>query len=256
MWQPHWRRPTAFGALSTTDILAEKIGPQMGSNPGGVYRGSDGIARYVKFYESSMQSAGEVLANRIYLDLGFAAPDAVLLPATNGRFLYASTMIPNLRPYEGTRADAVEFLKGFPVDVLTMNWDVTGLDNDNIAYRPDGHVVRLDNGAAFLSRARGSRKDTRFLLNVTEFDNYINPPEGFYGAIERYGEIAAVAGVRSGTAVPNFRGTVGHIVALQDRAGGWAHYVGQHAPLFSLKDAQTVVEMLEVRTDFLVGKAR
>lgn len=255
MWQPSWRRATSLGNISVTDILAQKIGQQMGSNPGGVYRGSDGVERYVKFYESSMQSAGEVLANRIYLDLGFVAPDSVLLPY-NGKFLYASTMIPNLRPYGYTKSDAVEFVRGFPVDVLTMNWDVTGLDNDNIAYRPDGTVVRLDNGAAFLSRARGSRKDTKFLLNVSEFHNYIHPPAGFYGAIERYGEIAELAGVRDGSDAPGFSSTVAKAAALRDRNGGWASYVAKNAPLFELRDAEMVVKMLDVRLAFLQSKVR
>lgn len=255
MWQPSWRRPTAFGALSPTDILAKKISGPMGSNPGGVYVGSDGIQRYVKFYASSMQSAGEVLANRIYNDLGFAAPDAALLPYAGGKFLYASTMIPNLRGYDYKKSDAVEFVRGFPVDVLTMNWDVCGLENDNIAYRADGHVVRLDNGASFLSRARGSRKDTKYLLKVNEYEWFIHPDPGFYGAMDRYGEIAALAGVGDGADVPDFHGTVARITALRNANGGWASYVARNAPLFDLRDAETVVKMLDVRTDFLVRKA-
>ena len=256
MWQPSWRRSTSLGALTATDVLAEKISGPKGSNPGGIYRGSDGVDRYVKFYESSMQSAGEVLANRIYLDLGFAAPDAVLLRAPNGKFLYASTMIPNLRPYDYTKAEAVEFVKGFPIDVLTMNWDVCGLDNDNIAYKSDGHVVRLDNGASFLSRARGSRKDTKYLLTVNEFDWFIHPDPGFYGAMDRYGEIAKLAGVRDGAAVPGYKGTVAKAEALRDRHGGWAGYVAKNAPLFDLADAQTVVRMLDVRLEYLKARGR
>lgn len=227
----------------------------MGSNPGGVYRGSDGVQRYVKFYRNGPQAVGEVLANRIYLDLGFAAPDAVLLPY-NGKLLYASTMIPSLRPYGYTKPDAVEFLKGFPIDVLVMNWDVTGLDNDNIAYRPDGTVVRLDNGASFLSRAQGEPKPQSLLLKVTEFDNFIHRPPGMYGAIERYNEIADLAGVTEGTQTPGFRGVVARAAALRDSHGGWASYVAKNAPLFDLSDAQTVVKMLDVRLAFLQSKAR
>lgn len=228
----------------------------MGSNPGGVYRGSDGVERYVKFYASSMQSAGEVLANRIYNDLGFTAPDAVLLPYTGGKFLYASTMIPNLRPYGYTKAEAVEFVKGFPIDVLTMNWDVCGLDNDNIAYKADGSVVRLDNGASFLSRARGSRKDTKYLLTVNEYRWFIHPDPGFYGAMDRYGEIAELAGIRDGSDVPGYASTVAKAEALRDRHGGWAGYVAKNAPLLDLSDAQTIVRMLDVRLAYLKARVR
>lgn len=256
MWQPSWRRSTSLGSLTTGDILAQKVGAQMGSNPGGVYVGSDGIQRYVKFYRNGPQAVGEVLANRIYNDLGFAAPDAVLLPYTGGKFLYASTMIPNLRPYGNTPADAREFIKGFPIDVLTMNWDVTGLDNDNIAYRPDGTAVRLDNGAAFLSRAQGEPKPRSLLLKVTEFDNFISRPPGMYGAIERYNEIAELAGITNGAAVPGFSSTVARAAALRDRHGGWSSYVAKNAPLFELPDARTVVEMLDARLAFLQAKAR
>jgi hypothetical protein len=256
MWQPGWRRPTALGSLGQNEILAQKISGPKGSNPGGIYRGADGVERYVKFYTSAMQSAGEVLANRIYNDLGFIAPDAVLLQMADGKFLYASTMIPNLRPYDYTKPQAVEFLKGFPVDVLTMNWDVCGMDNDNFAYRPDGRAVRLDNGASFLSRARGSRKDTKYLLAVNEYQWFIHPKPGFYDAMDRYGEIAALAGIDSGSGVPAYSSTVARIAALKAKHGGWEHYVAQYAPLFELRDAQMVVEMLNVRLAFLQSKVR
>ena len=259
----NWARryQTRLGALrglTVEAVTAERVGPQAGSNPGGAFRGSDGVVRYVKFYASVFQPAGEALANHVYNDLGLMAPDAEVFLSPKGS-VYASTMVFGIKPYDFKPSQAKEFMQGFAADVLTMNWDVTGLDNDNIGFVSQGFgesCIRIDNGAAFLSRAQGARKDARFLLSVSEWENFILPPDGFYGAIERYGEIAALAGVSSPLRVPDIKGQVRRIIDLRDRFGGWDAYVAKNAPLLEGKDRAAIIEMLDVRTDFMASKVR
>lgn len=47
--------------------------------------------------------------------------------------------------------------KGFDVDVISGNWDVVGMNRDNILIK-DGEPWRIDNGGAFGFRAQGAQK--------------------------------------------------------------------------------------------------
>ncbi len=79
-------------ALTSDVVLAEQIGGQGGSNPGGVYRGADGVERYVKFYNDPAQAHGEALANTIYNALGLSAPKSVVVDR-GGSAVFASNLI-------------------------------------------------------------------------------------------------------------------------------------------------------------------
>lgn len=48
--------------------------------------------------------------------------------------------------------------KGFVVDALLGNWDVVGMDFDNILVGKGGRVYRIDNGGALRYRAQGATK--------------------------------------------------------------------------------------------------
>lgn len=122
-------------------VLGEKIGNQGGSNPGGVYRGTDGVERYVKFYSDPAQAHGEVLANSIYNDLGLSAPSSIAFEK-DGHTAFASKMIKDSQGELGkvglTEARAKRFMGGFAADVLTANWDAAGLTLDNVIERKGG----------------------------------------------------------------------------------------------------------------------
>lgn len=47
---------------------------------------------------------------------------------------------------------------GFAADALMANWDVIGLESDNILIDNDGEVWRIDNGSSFRYRAQGDKK--------------------------------------------------------------------------------------------------
>lgn len=48
--------------------------------------------------------------------------------------------------------------EGFAVDALLGNWDVVGMNLDNVLVLPDGRVLRIDNGGSLAYRAQGSPK--------------------------------------------------------------------------------------------------
>jgi len=57
----------------------------------------------------------------------------------------------------------------FVADATLANWDVIGLENDNILIK-DGKPYRIDNGGALLYRAQGAPKGSKFSDQVIELD--------------------------------------------------------------------------------------
>lgn len=236
-------------------ILHKQTGTAQGSNQGGFYTGADGVDRYVKFYTDPAQAAGEHLANRLYQDLGIAAPDSELFRMPSGELAYASKILPN----NGTIGSAgppsgsvvKKALEGFAADILTANWDAAGLTLDNMVVLPDGRVARIDNGGAFLARAQGARKPAAVLAADRPeewwrfFDAASNPGYGrlvsgyFYSPIE----------------IEDLEQQVTAIEKLRPAKGGWAAYVDKHgAEGLTAAERAQIADMMERRTRFLVGK--
>jgi hypothetical protein len=233
------------------DVLAKKVAEATGSNPGGVYVGSDGVKRYVKFYEDSAQAAGEHLANSIYRDLGLAGPESVLF-VHEGKLAYASEILPEVKTLGSklTPELAKKALDGFAADVLMANWDAAGLVLDNMLVDAKGRIIRIDNGAAFLTRAQGARKPLELLGRVTEWDTFFSVAKN-----PGYARLAAEAGITgpAGLAASIKRG-VTKIEKLRDASGGWRAYVQARAQGLSIADREQIIGMLEARTTFLRRK--
>lgn len=239
-------------------IMGQKTGAAAGSNDGGFYTGQDGVRRYVKFYADPAQAAGEHLANRLYRDLGLGAARSELFKLEDGRLAYASEILDN----DGTlaalfrgataaerKAMATKALDGFAADILTANWDAAGLSMDNMVRLADGTIARIDNGAAFLTRAQGARKPAAALKAAK--------PEDWAAFFDRnpgYQELAKAADVTRGHDLANLADQVDRIVALRP-AEGWAAYVGELEGLTAAETTE-IVELLETRTAFLAAKAQ
>ena len=108
----------------------------------------------------------EYNADCFYRNAGINVPDCQLYEV-DGRKVKLSAFIPNAKSLgewwdeadEGQRAAMRdELLAGYPVDALIGNWDVIGLDADNVLVDEDGHPWRCDNGSAFDFRAMGAKK--------------------------------------------------------------------------------------------------
>ena len=169
--------PFAIGEISREDIGAQ-VGRQRGSNPGGLYEGTDGARRYVKWYEDPGQAYGEAVANRAYRELGIDAPVSSLVRDGERIVGIANDII----DHSGTlgaakrlpKGRSKEVLKGFSADVWLANWDAVGLDLDNIvATRTTWKsVARIDQGGALLMRARRGRKPHERLEQISEWDGF------------------------------------------------------------------------------------
>lgn len=120
--------------------------------------------------------ASESRADFVYRAMGFDAPDSRVFAVedkndgsvcdckTNEYVQYRS--LSSLTGTQKTKAYE-EIAKGFALDALLGNWDVIGSDGQNILVKPDGSVYRMDNGASFEYRARGSRKNGSDFLTST-----------------------------------------------------------------------------------------
>lgn len=246
--------PPPPAPLTASDILAEQLSGPAGSNPGGVYRGTDGVERYVKFYTDPAQAHGEALANELYRELGIDAPASLTFRAPDGRTAFASEIVADtttLGKAGITKARAAKFLDGFAADVLLGNWDVVGLSTDNLLVGKRGRLLRVDNGAALLMRAKAGRKPTELLGRITEWSAFFDPHKN-----PAYAKVAAAAGVHRAEDVPKVATQIRRIVALQKRLGGWGAFVEQTAPALPASDRAAVVQMLESRTELLSAQLK
>lgn len=139
------------------------VGPQAGSNPGGLFEDSTGRRFYVKPSRSLEHAANEVLAASLYRAAGIAVPD-VELAGWAGAPAVASKWLPGLR-----RTLSPVSRHGFAVDAWLGNYDAVPM------LTPACDVVRVDCGAAMLYSATGKPRRHLFGPHVTGVDTFRDP---------------------------------------------------------------------------------
>lgn len=252
--------PTPTAQLDAGTIMGQRVGEAAGSNKGGFYLGTDGVKRYVKFYDDPSQAFGEHLANSIYRDLGLNAPVSHVFEH-EGKIAYASDILEGgveLGKSGVTKARAEEFMKGFGADVLTGNWDAVGMGKNNALVLPDGKVARIDQGGTFLFRAKEGRKPASLLNQITETEVFFSHRNPDYAGVAKAAGISSVEDMKEA-----FAGQMKAIEALKAREGDWASYVFKKYNALpklahttqNAKDAVEVVKMLDARTQLLSEKA-
>lgn len=150
----------------------KKIKGQMGSNPGGLYEDESGIRWYVKFLSSKDRMMNELLANKLYELAGAHVPESKLVNI-DGEEGLASKYNPSLS--QGYAEKLTGGREGFAIDAWLANWDVVGLDYDNMLIDEENKVHRIDPGGALDYRAQGGRKGPAFGDEVSELDTLRNP---------------------------------------------------------------------------------
>lgn len=172
-----------MAALNFADL--EQIGGQGGSNPGGLFRHKvTGEKWYVKVPGNPDQARNEVLTAQLYRAAGVEAPEYAFLTVTgqigggqySGAFGIASKIIDGLtNDAAALRAGSVAGVReGFALDAWLANWDVVGLNFDNLLVRA-GRAVRVDTGGGLLYRAQGAPKGPAFGPRVLELDSLRDP---------------------------------------------------------------------------------
>ena len=192
------RDPNLIPELDEAFAMHEQLAPATGSNPGGMFRGSDGVRRYVKLYDDPAQAYTEAVANRAYRELGLAAPESSIVRAVDGSVRGIASDVIEHETTLGRRAlrkrRADEVLKGFVADVWTANWDAVGLDLDNIVVVNGRRhkIARIDQGGSLLFRARAGRKPLERLASLSEWDGFVSP-----GRNPAYAKVFEAAGLSS-----------------------------------------------------------
>lgn len=133
---------------------------------------ANGEQKVMKHSTTPKHLLEEYTANRIYKILGTPVPDVTLYSTNKGPAQVADWVkgIPLSNLDDEVRAEAIESLKrGFVADALLGNWDVLGLDEDNILW-DGGKAWRIDNGGAMRYRAQGASKGEAFGTEVGEID--------------------------------------------------------------------------------------
>lgn len=152
-----------------------QVGPQRGSNSGGLYEHAVSGGRwYMKHPNSERQGHNEIIAARCYRQMGFDAPEYRMVD--NG--MVASKYREGL-PESSTAAalrsnDTVQ--ESFLPSALIANWDVIGLVYDNCLYNPDTMDVPvfIDFGGAFDTRAMGGHKQFT-ATEILALDGFTDP---------------------------------------------------------------------------------
>ena len=147
-------------------------GTQGGSNKGYyVINKQTGELFYAKF--GGAQGKTELLANKLYEMAGLGTPEMSSFNAPDGTVGTLSKYMPDLTGVTQATSKAND---GFGMDVLLANWDVVGMNNDNMLKTADGKIIRLDAGGTFDYRAQGKNKPyTSIPMEfVTLMDSNIN----------------------------------------------------------------------------------
>ena len=149
-----------------------QIGGQLGSNAGGKFKDQSGQEWYCKFPENEHVAKSEVLASKLYALAGIAGQDAKLI-TKNGKIGIASKWMDVTKSTAAKLAQNKSVLEGFAVDAWLANWDVIGMDLDNLQVGSDGKAIRVDAGGSLGYRAQGGKKE--FGDHVPEIDTLRDP---------------------------------------------------------------------------------
>lgn len=175
----------------------KQVGPQGGSNPGGKFVDEAGVEWYCKFPKSEDIAKSEVLASKLYGAAGIEGQDAKLI-TKDGKIGIASKWADVTKAPAATLAKADGAAAGFAVDAWLGNWDVVGLEYDNLQLDPSGKAVRVDAGGSLEYRAQGGKKtfgDTVLEIDSLR-DSKINPQAAkVFGKLSQADITASVAKV-------------------------------------------------------------
>lgn len=121
------------GSVAGGGILAERLSGPGGKTPGGFFRGTDGVVRYVKVDKDAAHSAVEAGNAQMYAALGRKVPDMRAVELPDGKLAIASEAFGP----EWKELDQIEdwsqlptsvrdsYAAGVPIDFIMGNWDVS-----------------------------------------------------------------------------------------------------------------------------------
>ncbi|MDP9799354.1 hypothetical protein J2S43_007866 [Catenuloplanes nepalensis] len=222
--EPAAPEPTPTEQVESGDFSAlTRVGPQAGSNEGGLFEAADGSRWYVKSQRSEAHANNEALASALYREAGIDTPQVVRgrgTPGLSGEHHTASRLVADAvsdldsRLLDGAYRSKVR--DGFGVDAWLANWDTVGLNFDNVVTGGDGKPWRIDLGGSLLFRARGDAKGAAFGDQVTEWTSLRDTASAPQAAL-LFGQITRAEMVRAVRAVQKV--TIARIRELAEEHG-------------------------------------
>lgn len=175
----------------------QQTGGQGGSNPGGKFKDADGVEWYCKFPGDEDMAKAEVTAAKLYSALGLQAQDAKLI-TKGGKLGIASRWVDVKKASAAELKKAPGVIEGFAADAWLANWDVVGMELDNLQLDSAGYAMRVDAGGSLMYRAQGGKK--AFGDQVAELDTLrdaaLNPQSAsVFGKMTKADITASVAKV-------------------------------------------------------------
>jgi hypothetical protein len=153
-------------------------GPQIGSNPGGVFADANGSQWYIKTPKTEDHAKNEMLAAQLYKLAGVNVPD-LKFTTHNGKPGIASPIVDGARLdffYPNNDVELRGLKENFPIDAWLANWDAVGTGMDNVIVdTTNGVAHRIDMGGALRYRAQGAPKGEAFNSNVDELRTMLDP---------------------------------------------------------------------------------
>lgn len=136
---------------------------------------------FVKEYNGNRdRCASEVIANKIYEEMDVPAVKSFMIENK-----VATPEVKNIDHFPIEKKWDKEFIKnfynhpdiknGFIVDAWLANWDIFGLDYDNVSKTDNGRMLRIDAGGALFYRGMGQWKQQFDSENVLEIESMRNP---------------------------------------------------------------------------------
>lgn len=232
------------------DPLTTRTGKQAGATKGGMFRGSDGVERYVKVYDSPGRALDEASSAQAYNDFGVQSPTMSVGKRGSKSLIMSDRLGPewkDLRSFEGeaTAEMAREYVRGVPADIMLGNWDVAG-NAGNIM--TDGkRILRIDTGDA------GPRAN--MVDPVSIWEDMLSPFDGLdapKGKIEMPAFLATAGGAKSLADIQQdlaigFR----KIERKINQAGGVKSYVADRFDHLDPGQQKVLAEQFEKRMQFM-----
>lgn len=116
--------------------------------------------------------------NRYLNELGVPVP-AATITEEHGRPTMLTDWEEGAKPISDK--DTPQLRRDVVPHALIANWDVLGMDLDNVLRRPDGSLSYVDVGGAGPYRAQGAPKHGAFGANVNELHSFQQHMPRFYG---------------------------------------------------------------------------
>jgi|TARA_R110002012_G_scaffold4826_4_gene22109 hypothetical protein len=138
----------------------ELISGKKGSLEGGLYKDPKTQSlHYIKFPSNAEHVKAEALAGLLY-KLAYVPVADTRVITMKGQTALMSDWIKDVEPMTFSEMSKhPDVRKNFVADAWLANWDVVGLDSDNIVKGPGKTAYRIDPGGSLTFRAQGKPKD-------------------------------------------------------------------------------------------------